>query len=200
MELSSDILLQWVQHFGPAALFGLLALGIVGLPIPEETLLTLSGLLMAQGKLPIVPTLIAAYLGSMIGITLSYLIGLKTGSFLIKRYGPMIGISHAKLAKAHDWFEHYGKWCLFFGYFILGIRHLTGIVAGSVTLSWRQFMLFAYLGAFFWASLFLSVGYFLNGKWQIIVETVARHDTMFLSLAIFLLVFVALIYWYRKKR
>lgn len=199
MELSSDVLLQWVQHNGSIALFGLLALGIVGLPIPEESLLTLSGLLMAQGKLPIFPTIVSAYLGSIVGITLSYLIGLKTGSYLVKRYGSMVGISHAKLQKAHDWFEHYGKWCLFFGYFVLGIRHLTGIIAGSVNLSWRQFMLFAYVGAFVWVSLFLSIGYFLNGKWQVIVNVIARHDTVFLGVAIFMLILFGLVYWYRKR-
>jgi membrane protein DedA with SNARE-associated domain len=41
-----DALLDWIPEYGYPALFFLLMLGIVGLPVPEETLRTFSGYLI----------------------------------------------------------------------------------------------------------------------------------------------------------
>ena len=59
------ILAEELLHYGAPILFLMLVLGIVGLPIPDETLLTLSGWLIAKGKLPAVPIVIAAITGSV---------------------------------------------------------------------------------------------------------------------------------------
>ena len=46
-----ESLLDWISHYGYAGLFVLLVLGIVGLPVPDETLLVFSGYLISQAKL-----------------------------------------------------------------------------------------------------------------------------------------------------
>lgn len=158
--LSHETLTYWLLHYGSITLFILLALGIVAFPIPEETLMVFTGILMSSGKLPIPPTILAALGGSLCGITISYLLGRTAGSFMIHKYGSWMGITEERLQKTHAWFEHYGKWSLFVGYFIPGVRHFTGLVAGTTALSFDQFMLFAYTGGFFWVTTFLSLGYF----------------------------------------
>ena len=42
-------ILAWITHYGYGAIFCLLALGIVGLPAPDETLLAFSGYLVSRG-------------------------------------------------------------------------------------------------------------------------------------------------------
>ncbi len=165
-----EVLAQWLLNYGPFALFGLLALGIVALPIPDESLMVLSGVLMFKGSLQIVPTLLAAYAGSMTGITISFVIGKTFGKYIIRRFGGWLGVTDEKIHRAYDQFHHFGKWALFFGYFIPGIRHLTGIVAGSIGLEYGYFALFAYSGAFVWASAFISLGYFFGSYWVEVTE------------------------------
>jgi membrane protein DedA with SNARE-associated domain len=160
--LDNDLLLWWLNQYGSIALFALLALGIVALPIPDETLIVLSGALIYNGHLNPIPTILAAYAGGMCGITISYFLGRSCGHYVIHKYGKWFGLTSVKLEKGHQWFERYGKWTLFFGYFIPGLRHFTGLIAGSVDLKYRQFALFAYSGAFLWASIFLTIGYFLG--------------------------------------
>lgn len=157
-----DQLSQWIVNYGSIALFILLALGIIALPVPEETLMMVTGLLIARGELKPLETMLAALLGSMTGITTSYLIGRTAGTFFLTKYGKWIGITESRMQKAHNWFEHYGKWTLLIGYFIPGVRHFTGIIAGVTTLEFKQFALFAYTGALLWVSLFLSIGYFFG--------------------------------------
>lgn len=169
LHVTSAILLELLQY-GYLALFVLLAMGIVGLPIPDETLLALSGVLVAKGKLMLVPTLLVAYCGGMCGISLSYVIGRTAGYYLIKKYGRWIGITEPRLQYAHNWFERFGKWTLFIGYFVPGVRHLTGYAAGATKLDYKYFAIFAYSGAVCWASLFFTLGYYFSTRWEEIVS------------------------------
>lgn len=155
----------WLLEYGSFALFGLLAVGIIAMPVPEETLMVISGLLMSQGKLSIASTPFAALLGSICGITVSYFIGKTAGSYLLHRYGRFIGLTEKKLQKAHGWFERFGTWALVIGYFVPGIRHFTGLCAGSTDLEYPRFALFSYIGALLWVSTFLSVGFFFGDTW-----------------------------------
>ncbi len=160
--LNNDTLSFWLLNYGSFALFVLLALGIVALPVPDETLMVTAGILMDTGHLNIPETILAAYLGSMCGITGSYIIG-RTAGHLVHRYGKWFHITEERLAYAHQWFERFGKWTLSIGYFIPGVRHFTGLLAGMTELKYGTFALFAYTGAVIWATFFLSVGYFLGG-------------------------------------
>lgn len=155
-----DSATEWVINYGSFALFFLLALGIIGLPIPDETLLVFVGFLIAKDKLSPIPMFIAAFTGSALGITISYILGFATEKLVIKKYGPWVGITEAKIEKVRYWFDRIDKWVLFFGYFIPGVRHLTGYIAGTTEMGFRRFMIYAYTGAFVWATTFLTLGYF----------------------------------------
>jgi membrane protein DedA with SNARE-associated domain len=167
MEIFSnhEVIIQWLTHYGSVILFILLVLGIIALPVPEETLMVLAGVLMKQGSLNIPLTILAAYMGSICGISLSYAIGRTTGHYFIQKYGSWVGIGENHIQRAHRWFEHFGKWTLSIGYFIPGVRHFTGIASGMTQLEFKQFALYAYSGAAVWVSIFLSLGYFFSDYW-----------------------------------
>lgn len=164
---------MWLLHYGPYAIFTFLVLGIVLLPIPEETLLVLSGVLMNHGKLHFLSTIVAAFIGSMCGITISYLIGRLASDFFINKVGRWVGITKKHIDKAYAWYGRYGKWTLMIGYFIPGVRHLSGFSAGMTKLEFQNFALFAYTGACVWVSLFLFIGYFFGNYWLSIYEKIA---------------------------
>lgn len=195
MEYLHETFVHWLLEYGSIALFLLLALGIVALPIPDETLMVISGVLIHQGHMSAIPTLIAAYAGSMCGITLSYIVGRTAGHFFIKKYGKWIGINDQNLQKAHDWYEYLGKWTLTFGYFIPGVRHVTGILAGMTELEYPKFALFAYSGAFLWATVFLVIGYFFGPYWAHILSFMDEHPVELLGALLFIILFV----WWIKR-
>lgn len=149
-------------EYGSLVLFILLVLGIIALPIPEETLLIFSGALIAKGILHMHSTILAALAGSLCGISISYLLGLTGGHYLVKRYGNWVGITIKRLEQAKEWFNRFGKWSLFIGYFIPGVRHFTGFTAGTAGVEYHHFALFAYSGAVVWIATFLSLGYFFG--------------------------------------
>jgi len=174
-EERMEIIAQWVAHYGYAAIFSLLVLGIVGLPVPDEWLLTFAGFLIYKGNLHLLPTYIAASLGSMCGITVSYILGRSLGLYLLHHYGWVFHITPERMNRVHSWFDRFGTWTLLVGYFVPGVRHVTAVVAGTSTLRPLLFSIFAYSGALIWCATFISVGFFFGDQWTQVLAQVHRH-------------------------
>jgi membrane protein DedA with SNARE-associated domain len=155
---------QPLLDYGSIALFVLLALGILALPVPDETLMVAAGFLIARGKLNFSFTVFAAYMGAICGISLSYLIGRYGGSVLLEKYGHFVRLTKPRIERTRHWFSRIGMWALFIGYFIPGVRHFTGYIVGTVRIPFNRFAIFAFSGAIVWSSTFLTIG-FLLGKW-----------------------------------
>ena len=173
---------QWITRYGYAGIFSLLVFGIVGLPVPDEWLLTFSGYLVFKHTLSFVPTFSAAFLGSASGITVSYTLGRVFDTYVLMRYGWIFHLTPERLARVHSWFERRGRWTLLVGYFIPGVRHFTGYVAGASELAFTHFALFAYTGAFCWAAVFITLGYLLGDEWNRVLSSL--HETKLLLIAL----------------
>lgn len=195
-----DTILQLVVSYGYYGLFLSLILGIVGLPIPDEVLMTYCGYLVSQGQMSLTYTLLTAFCGSMIGITISYWLGRRFGLPLVERYGHRVGVTEARLNKVNHWYERFGKIVLMIGYFIAGVRHVTAFAAGIGRMRFPAFALYAYLGAAIWTLTFITLGQTLGVHWQEVVTL--SHKFLFWILA---LVFAAtcaylLLQWRRQLR
>jgi membrane protein DedA with SNARE-associated domain len=164
----TETILRWVTGYGYIGIFSLLALGIIGAPIPDEGVLAFAGYLVYEGKLLLVPTMAAAFFGSVCGITLSYGLGRTVGDYLVRKFGHAVQITGDKVTRVHSWYDHVGKWGLLFGFYLPGVRHLIGFGAGIAKLPVSVFALFAFTGAFIWSVTFVSAGYFLGRQWTLV--------------------------------
>jgi membrane protein DedA with SNARE-associated domain len=191
----------WISQYGYWGIFSLLMLGIIGLPVPDETLLTFSGYLIFHGELKLIPTFLSAYLGSVAGISISYAIGSTFGYHILVKYGHFIHITEERLGKAHLWFEKIGRWSLPVGYFIPGVRHVVAILAGASKLQMWEFALFAYSGGLIWAVSFLSIGYFFGKHSRIVLRSINQHIILISIIALIFLILFYIIkkYFYKKK-
>jgi len=163
-----DAIINWIMQYGYLVIFSLLMLGIVGLPVPDEILLTCVGYLIFSKILHPLPAAGAAFLGSVCGISMSYLLGRALGLPLIEKYGWVVNLRLRHVDRVRRWFNRIGKWTLTVGYFFPGVRHFTGFVAGTSKLQVPVFAGYAYLGALLWALTFISLGYFLGEEWPVI--------------------------------
>jgi membrane protein DedA with SNARE-associated domain len=197
--ISLDTIGYWISHYGYAGIFFLLFLGIVGLPIPDETLLTFAGFLIFKNHLKLAPTYLVAVLGSACGITVSYGLGRSLGLFIVHHYGRIFRITPEQLDRVHAWFDRFGTWTLLFGYFIPGVRHLTAVVAGTSKLHPFHFAIFAYSGALIWAATFIGLGFYFGDQWTQVLEHVHRNLITFTLIALCLMVML-LIWRYLSKR
>jgi len=191
-----DTILTWISQYGYGAIFVLLALGIVGLPVPDETLLVFCGYLISKGKLYPLLGWLAAVGGSLSGISLSYVIGRSAGYEFVHRYGHYVHFTEDRLEQVKGWFNRIGHWLLTFGYFILGVRHFTALVAGMSKLRYSTFAAYAYPGGVLWVTTFLALGYYLGENWKVVNELIHRYLT-WISVAVGV---AAAAWWFSRRR
>ena len=190
---------QWIATYGYGMIFLLLTLGVVGLPVPDETLLIFCGYLIFKGKMHPALAWSSALAGSWCGISLSYTIGRTLGLGVAHRFGKVLHITEERLDKVHQWFDRIGHWALFAGYYIAGVRHFTAIVAGASKLKFTSFVLFAWSGGLLWVTTFLTIGYYLGEDWKNI-SAVIEHYLLYFSIGILALAALYVVVQRRRKK
>lgn len=186
----------WVLRHGYLGLSSLLMLGIVGLPVPDETLLVFAGYLVYRGDLGLLPTILAGFAGAAIGITLSYGIGRSLGHRLIVRYGSFFHLTPERMDRVSAWYAHGGNWSLTVGYFVPGFRHVVALIAGASEVPFRSLALFAYPGALAWVATFVAIGKIFGREWEWMADQIHMH----LVIAAVVLGVVIAIFWFMRRK
>lgn len=174
--MTSAHLLVWIHQYGYAGLAAILVLGIVGLPLPDETILTAVGYLIYRGHLAYVPSLVAGVLGGCVGITLSYVVGARVGRPLLLRLGRYVRLTEQRMERVEHFFAKYGSLSLIIGFFVPGVRHLTAIVAGVGGMTYRRFAIAAYTGVCLWVTAFITLGRFAGPQLEALRESYPVSD------------------------
>jgi len=199
--MSLEQLLAWLAQYGYGAIFALLMLGIVGLPIPDETLLTLTGYLVFRGTFLTLPSYLSAFLGTVCGITLSYGIGKLGGVRFLRRYGDRFHLTRDRINRANRWFHRRGRWTLTVGYFVPGVRHVIAIVAGTSGVELKYFAIYAYSGAAVWTAVFLCAGIALGEGWEKFPSMMRTAAVIAVGVAVLLFLLYVFVWkrWHRSK-
>jgi len=188
MMLENASVSYLISQYGYIAIFCFLAGGMIGMPLPDETIMVFSGYLVHAGSLNYFQTIIAAIIGSLTGITFSFLIGRNIGLPIIDRFGSKIGITKTKMVQVDKWFNRFGKFALPIGYFVPGVRHVMAYFTGVSRMRYRDFALYAYTGGVFWVIFFVSMGWALGESWYRVSRSIHHYWL------IIVLVFLVLIY------
>ena len=147
-----------IINYGYFALYGMLALGIIGLPVPDEVLMTFVGYLTSTHVMNYPLALMISICGSVTGMFVSYTIGSKIGQPFLLKYGKWLKLTPKRIHKVESWFNRYGMWTINIAYFIPGFRHITSYIAGTSGMNKMKYMLFATTGAVIWCFTFLLIG------------------------------------------
>ncbi|WP_068614357.1 MULTISPECIES: DedA family protein [Paenibacillus] len=181
----------WVLFIG-------LVLEFIALPFPGETTMAYAGYLSYKGLLAWPLLIVIAFLGTTIGITITYWIGRKAGFPFIKRYGKWFLLPPKKLDTARYWFEKYGYTLIFIGYFIPGVRHITGYFSGIISLPFRKFAIYAYSGALFWTALFIGIGRIFGPQWSKMFHLAATYSAA-AGIALVIIILAVALFRYRRS-
>ncbi|BBH20931.1 hypothetical protein Back11_22760 [Paenibacillus baekrokdamisoli] len=192
-----SVVTTWLEHYGYGLIFIALFLEMLALPLPGEMLMSYTGLFVFEGKLNWLLSIVSASAGVTAGITLSYWIGYRLGKPFVMKYGARIHFGEEKLESMSVWFDKYGDKLLFVAYFIPGVRHITGYFCGVTRMPFRRYAIYAYSGAIFWVSLFISLGKVLGPKWELYHRTVNHYMIMF---GVGSAIVTILVYFYRKNK
>jgi membrane protein DedA with SNARE-associated domain len=150
---------ELVRHWGYAAIFLIVVLGNVGLPVPEESILLLSGYLVWMGRLRLPFVLAVGIASAVAGDNLGYWLGHHFGRRALERYGHRLYLTHERFMAAQRFIARYGALGVFVARFLPGLRFLAGPIAGATGLPPGRFVVSNVLGALVYVPAVVATGY-----------------------------------------
>ena len=155
----------WIAAYGYWAVFVLIGLESMGVPLPGETVLVAAAIYAGTShELNIFGVITAAAIGAVIGDNIGYEIGRLVGFPLLLRHGSRIGLDERRLKLGQYLFRRYGGMIVFFGRFVALLRTLAALLAGANRMEWPRFFFFNATGGVIWASCFGFGGYVLGSS------------------------------------
>lgn len=157
---------DWLATMGPAALFVVMFAEtglLIGFFLPGDSLLFTAGLLSATNRdglhIALLPAVLCAAAGALLGAQCGYLIGRRAGPVLLDRQSrPQL---HEAAQRATAQLELYGvPKAVVLGRFIPIVRTVVNPLAGALRIPLRVFTIWQVVGGLIW-----SVGITLAGHW-----------------------------------
>lgn len=193
MEVWIDQLLSMVDPvWGPWVVFALLLLSGFGIPLGEDIIIIPAGMLVQHGELPIVPTLLAAYVGVVCGDLLWFTVCSKLGTRLLHEKWFKRLVHPRRMLQVKHQFDVRGAWVIVLARFIPASRTSTITVAGMMHMNFWKFAIATASCVLITAPMQLFAGWWIAQSLQVesAIETVFR-------LLGLVMVVIALIWVYR---
>ncbi|MHB9880868.1 DedA family protein [Pacificimonas sp. ICDLI1SI03] len=168
---------DWIQTLisdaGYAGIALLMFLENLFPPIPSEVIMPLAGYAAAQGNdMSLFGVIIAGSVGSLIGMTFWYYVGLWVGEETLRRvairHGRWLTTSTRDLDRIDRWFERGGRWAVMIGRCVPTIRTLISVPAGIFAMPLRQFLPLTFAGVFIWDAALAWLGHRLGSDYAVV--------------------------------
>ena len=155
----TGFLLDLVETLGPVGVgLAILAETVVP-PIPSEVVLGAAGVLINEGRMDIVPVVLFATLGSLVGAVFFYWVGRLLGPRRSHAFLDRLPLVETEdVDKTFGWFERHGRSAVFFGRMVPIVRSFVSVPAGVVKMPFGQFLLYTAGGSLIWNSLLIGLG------------------------------------------
>ncbi|GLY60609.1 DedA family protein [Pectobacterium brasiliense] len=169
--------------------------------LPGDSLLLLTGAMIAKGVMSFFPTMILLTIAASLGCWLSYLQGRwLSDTRLVK--GWLLQLPAHYHQRAHYLFHRHGLTALLVGRFLAFIRTLLPTMAGISGLNNTRFQIFNWLSGLLWVGGIVTLGYALSH-----IPLVKRYEDQVMTALILLpiillvsgLIGMAVMVW-RKRR
>jgi membrane protein DedA with SNARE-associated domain len=162
-----------ITTYGYWAVFILVALESLGIPLPGETALIAAGTYAGHTHAlsPWVIFAVAAA-GAIIGDNIGYWVGDKGGYKLLRRYGHYVRVDESRMKIGRYLFDRYGSQVVFFGRFVSVLRTYAAFLAGTNRMRWPRFLFFNAAGGILWAAIYTFAAYLAGSTLKHISGTV----------------------------
>ncbi|UFJ39193.1 DedA family protein [Brevibacillus humidisoli] len=187
MEINFETLLTFIEQYGYFALFFLLWLGIVGLPIPDELVVATGGLVASLGYLDPVYAFVVDYMGVVSGLTIGYLLGKWFGKPILRWLSRKKKMERY-IVRSTALIEKYGAYALCLCYLFPVVRHIVPYVVAIGGMNFRRYALFSYTTGLVWTFFFYMVGFLFGQHMDTIIEMSRRYGYYGLGLLILLII------------
>lgn len=150
---------ELIAHWGYLALFLLVVLGNIGLPVPEETILVLAGYMCWRGELQLPIVLAIGVVSAVGGDNIGYWLGHRYGRNALERHASWLLGHPRRLAMMQDFVAKRGALAVFIARFVPGLRFMAGPLAGALGMPFPTFFGANLVGALSYVPIVVGLGY-----------------------------------------
>lgn len=151
----------------------------LGWTIPGGTILALGGFFAYGKRLSLIGIIISGWLGMLTTFILAYIIGNKSGYFLIKFFKQQKNADKAKFL-----LERHGPIILTTSLLANLTRFWVAYIAGVEKYNFPKFLLYSTVASFTWSSLITTIGYFAGSERGVLEKGLTRLGILSWSLII----------------
>lgn len=197
--VSLDMVQDIAREYGYWAIFCGILLENMGIPMPGETVTLVGGFLAGNHEFNVWYVLGAATAGAIIGDSGGYVLGYYGGWPLLVRIGSWLNISEEKLESVRDRFSQNADKAVLFGRFVALLRVFAGPLAGITRMPYPKFLLCNAIGAVTWASVMVSLSYFLGRLFplHLIMKWIAQFTGVALAGVI---AWIVIVWWLESRQ
>ena len=151
-------ILAALSQYGSPALFAVVTIAAVGVPLPITLLLIVTGSLISQGVMNFWLTIGLAGAGSVIGDLIGYGIGRWGGNELVDRFTGLLG-GPERLEKAQSTARRWGGPGIFFSrWLVTPLGPWVNLASGLAGYPWMRFLVWDTLGEFLGTLIYMGLG------------------------------------------
>jgi membrane-associated protein len=177
-------------NIGYLAVFGLIAIETMGIPVPGETALIAGSLAASNGSLSIEVLIVLAAAAAILGDNVGFAIGRRWGRRIFEKPGIAYDQRLALLDMGEPFFVKHGPKAVFLGRWVSGLRIASAWLAGMNRMRWPTFLVWNALGGIFWATAVGLGAYFAGHAFEHVITKIGVYGAVAIGVII-----VALIAW-----
>jgi len=158
--MSFETILELLRRHKYIAMFGVLFLSGMGLPVPEEVVLIASGLAVGWNEAAFLPASIACVLGIIGSDCFLFMMGRCFAPWFLARRPIRWVLTPKRMERSQRLFEKHGNKSVFIARFFTVLRLGVFIWAGQHKMSWAKFLFLDIIAAMISGPLTILVGVF----------------------------------------
>ncbi|HEX21189.1 MAG TPA: DedA family protein, partial [Actinobacteria bacterium] len=127
-----DIITGYLTIYGYYFLFlatVIESIPFIGLVFPGEVIVVAAGFFAAGSELSLLPVLVIASLGGIVGSNIGYALGFWGGRPLVDRWAHRFHVTDEHIRFAEDYFDNHGAKTVFFGRYMAGLKAFITVLA-----------------------------------------------------------------------
>ena len=165
-------LIEIPANVGYAAVFALIAIETMGIPVPAETALIAAALLAHDHQMDVATLTVIAATAAILGDNVGFAIGRRYGRRLFLAKGPLYKHRAKVLEHGEPFFAKHGPKAVFLGRWVAGLRIASAWLAGMNKMNWPTFLFWNALGGICWAASVVLTIYFLGSVAENVMNVV----------------------------
>ena len=134
---------------------------LIGFFLPGDSLLVTAGLFAARGDIELLPLIAALSVAAVVGDTVGYNIGKRSGPRLFTRADSLF-FNKKHLVTTKEFYDRHGPFTIVIARFVPIIRTFAPVVAGIGAMEYKRFISYNVVGGVGWVLSMILGGYFLG--------------------------------------